>query len=407
MDLTELREYQVEFEKVRGEVASDFKSINDLRKKFIFDYSVSKLADLKKQEYVVGLGEPTFCNRIENELNAWGNIHGSPATKFGIYFGGFGEDKKKKYRIGRKEYGADVELAFQKVISSIILLIENKDNIEILKKVPISPMFKGKILSVYFPDDFLNIFSAKHLNFFIDNLCLTNDSKNELDKQALILHYKNSDAIMNSWSVYEFSRFLYKSFGSPNDELKDEQLPKELKVFKVKDFPPIETVSFDYVDLAINELPISKNEKVARRGKIEYSQRSKRLKRIGNRGEQIVLKAEKSYLEHMKKGDLAKLLDHVAERDDSVGYDIKSYNLDGTDRLIEVKSTTQKIGSNNIYLSANELDMAISNNNYFFYIVYEVDTKRPKIWRIKGIDLLNDNKLVKEPILYRLRVNAS
>ena len=64
MNLRELREYQVEFEKVRGEVASDFKSINDLRKRFTLDYSINKLLTLKKEEYAVGLGESTFCNRI-------------------------------------------------------------------------------------------------------------------------------------------------------------------------------------------------------------------------------------------------------------------------------------------------------------------------------------------------------
>lgn len=407
MNLRELREYQVEFEKVRGEVASDFKSINELRKKFIVDYSVSNLLILKKEEYAVGQGKSTFCNRIENELNEWGNIHGSPATKFGIYFGKFGEDKSRKYRIGRKEYGDNVDIAFKKIIDSIIMLIEKKDDNEVIKKVPISPMFKGKILSVYYPDDFMNIFSAKHLSYFIDNLCIENNSKSELDKQKLLLCYKNADQIMKEWSVYEFSRFLYKSFGSPNDEVKEEKLPDELKEFKEKDFPPIETVNVDYVELTIDEFPERDDKKERKGSKIDYINRSKKLKRIGNRGEQIVLKAERNYLIKNKKSNLAKLVDHIAEKDDSAGYDIKSYNLDGTERLIEVKSTTRGVGYNNIYLSANELDVAINNSNYYFYVVYEADSKKPKIWRVKGSDLLNDKKIVKEPIVYRLNINAS
>ena len=67
-----------------------------------------------------------FVTEYENELNEWGNIHGSPATKFGIYFGKFGEDKSRKYRIGRKEYGDNVDLAFKKIIDSIIMLIEKE-----------------------------------------------------------------------------------------------------------------------------------------------------------------------------------------------------------------------------------------------------------------------------------------
>lgn len=407
MNLRELREYQVEFEKVRGEVASDFKSINDLRKKFTLDYPINKLLTIKKEEYAVGLGESTFCNRIENELNEWGNIHGSPATKFGIYFGKFGEDKSRKYRVGRKEYGDNVDLAFKKIIDSIIMLVEKRDDIEVLKNIPISPMFKGKILSVYYPDDFINIFSAKHLNHFIDSLCIENSSKSELDKQASLLHYKNSDQVMKKWSVYEFSRFLYKSFGSPNDEVKEEKLPDELKEFKGKDFPPIETVNFSYVELTTDELPERNDRKERKGSKIDYINRSGKLKKIGNRGELIVLKAERNYLKKNGKPDLEKLVEYIAEKDDSAGYDIKSYNLDGTERLIEVKSTTQGVGSNNIYLSANELDVATKNSNYYFYLVYEADSKMPKIWRVKGTDLLNDEKIIKEPIAYRLRINAS
>lgn len=59
---------------------------------------------------------------------------------------------------------------------------QKNNDFEILKKNPISPMYKGKILSVYYPDDFLNIFSAKHLNYFINIFGLDNDSKSELDK---------------------------------------------------------------------------------------------------------------------------------------------------------------------------------------------------------------------------------
>lgn len=407
MNLRELREYQVEFEKVRVKVASDFKAINELRKKFTLDYTISKLLTLKKEEYAVGLGSPTFCNRIENELNEWGNIHGSSATKFGIYFGVFGEDKSRKYRIGRKEYGDNVDLAFKKVINSIIMLIEKSDDIEVIKQIPISPMFKGKILSIYYPEKFMNVFSAKHLNYFIDNLCIENSSKSELDKQALLLHYKNSDQVMKKWSVYEFSRFLYKTFGSPNDEVKEEKLPNELKKFREKDFPPIETVNFSYIKLTTNELAEHYDRRERKGSKIDYINRSKKLKKIGDRGELIVLKAERKYLKENKRPDLEKLIDHIAEKDDSAGYDIKSYNLDGTERLIEVKSTTQKVSSNSIYISANELDVATKNSNYYFYVVYEADSKAPKIWRVKGTDLLNDEKIIKEPIAYRIRINAS
>jgi len=406
MKITELRDYQIEFEKIRADYNSGFKEINALRKKFTIDYPINEITKLTKDQYVIGKGDSTFCNRIENDLNDWGNIHGSPAIKFGLYFGKYGQDKTRKYRIGRKEYGTDENIALKKILFAIVELLENKNDFDILKKNPISPMYKGKILSVYYPNDFLNIFSAKHLNYFINVLGLDNDSKSELDKQALLLNYKNSDKVMKEWSVYEFSKFLYKSFGNPNDEIKEENISKELKGFKLKDFPPIESLKFDYVNLQTNKLPEPKEKGKNKGTKIDYSNRSKKFKRIGDRGEQIVLRAERQFLKKNGKKDLAKLVDQISKRDDSVGYDIKSYELDGTEKLIEVKSTLRKIGKSNVFLSANELQVAENENNYYFYIIYEVGSKRPKIWKIKSSDLLNDSNIVKEPILYKLNMNT-
>jgi len=290
MKITELRDYQIEFEKNRQYFNSGFKEINGLRKKFTADYSINGITDLTKDQYVIGKGDSTFCNRIENDLNEWGNIHGSPAIKFGLYFGKYGEDKTRKYRIGRKEYGTDENIALKKILSAIVELLENKNDFEVLKKNPISPMFKGKILSVFYPNDFLNIFSAKHLNYFINILGLDNESKSELDKQALLLNFKVSDKVMEKWSVYEFSKFLYSSFGNPNDEVKEDKISKELKEFKLKDFPPIESLKFDYVELQTNVFPEPKGKGNKKGTKIDYSNRSKRFKRIGDRGEQIVLR---------------------------------------------------------------------------------------------------------------------
>jgi len=406
MKITELRDYQIEFEKDRADFNSGFKEINNLRKKFTSDYPISRIQTLTKDEYVIGKGDSTFCNRIENDLNAWGNIHGSSAIKFGLYFGKYGQDKTRKYRIGRKEYGKDEDIALKKILSAIVELLENKDDFEILKKNPISPMYKGKILSVYYPNDFLNIFSAKHLNYFINNLGLDNDSKSELDKQALLLDFKNSDKVMKEWSIYEFSKFLYFSFGRPNDEIKEENISKELTKFNLKDFPPIESLKFDYVKLLTDELPETTEKKKNKETKVDYSYRSRKFKRIGDRGEQIVLRAEKQFLKKNGRKDLAEIVDQISERDDSVGYDIKSYELDGTEKFIEVKATLRKIGNNNIFLSANELQVAENKENYYFYIIYEVGSKRPKIWKVRSSDFLNDSNIVKEPILYKLKMNT-
>lgn len=403
MNITELREFQIEFEKMKSDVNLEFKHIDSIRKKFVKDYPLNRISLLTKDEFVIGKGNLSFCNRMENELNGWGNIHGSPAIKFGLYFGKLGDDKDKKYRIGKRSFGSEENIALSNILTSIKQLIENKDNIQILKDNLISPMFKGKILSVYHPDIFLNIFSSSHLNYFINILGIDNSSRNELDKQAVLLKYKNDDLVMKNWSNYEFAKFLYVSFKNPNDELKDEYISKELKEFKEKDFPPIEKVKIKFVDLVIEEITNKTNIGVINPNKIDYSNRSKSNKRIGDRGEQIVFKAEKEFLIKNGRQNLAKLLDKVSERDDSLGYDLISYDLDGNKKYIEIKSTLKNIGESNIFITANELEISNQLNNYFFYIVYEAGTNEPKIWKITASNLLTDDKVIKEPILYKLK----
>lgn len=408
MQLPELREYQLEFEKFRKNINSEFKYLFNLLDKFKKDYSVKRISTLTIDEFVIGKGDhSTFCNRIENELNNWGNIHGSTAKKFGIYYGVDGDDKIKKYRIGKAAFGSSREKAFKKIKSSIAELIENRNDIEVLKQNLISPMFKGKILSIYFPESFLNIFSASHLNYFINILGVENNSKHEIDKQHKLLEFKNNDSVMKNWSVFEFSKFLYMSFGKPNNELKDDKLSSELSKYKLKDFPPIETVKVQFINLqteAINNKQNPANNKVSK--KINYSAQSKRFKRIGDRGEQIVVMAEREKLEKYGRSDLAQKIDQISKRDDTVGYDIKSYATSGVEKYIEVKSTLKSPSFCNIYISSNELHTAKNTANYYFYIVYDIGSKNPKIWEIKGSDLIKDKNIKIKPVLYKIALKT-
>jgi len=322
MQIKKLREYQVDFEKTRISFHSEHKELFKLRDRFIKDYTTKMISSLNLDDYVAGKGFVIFCNRIENELNDWGNIHGSFAKKFGIYYGVDGIDKVKKYRIGKVEFGTSIGIAFEKVKFFIVELIENENNFDILKKNLISPMFKGKILSIYHLDKFLNIFFATYLDYFINELGLENNSKSELDKQKRLLEFKNSDLIMKTWSIFEFNKFLYHSFGKPNNELKDNAFSKELKIFKLKDFPPIENVKSEFVNLKMDELSESNNITNRISKKTDYFAQSRKLKRIGDWGEQIVVMAERQILIEKGRKSLAEKVDYISKRDDSIGYDI-------------------------------------------------------------------------------------
>ena len=54
-------------------------------KNFVSDYTVKKLMDLPKEDYVYGSGrKDTFCYRITHELMCWGSIRNGTPNKYGF-----------------------------------------------------------------------------------------------------------------------------------------------------------------------------------------------------------------------------------------------------------------------------------------------------------------------------------
>ena len=83
-----------------------------------------------------------------------------------------------------------------------------------------------------------------------------------------------------------------------------------------------------------------------------------RNRKLGHAGELLVLLHERERLELAGCKDLAAQVVHVAVVEgDSAGYDIRSFNADGTTRHIEVK-TTAGPASNAFYVTPNEVDFS-------------------------------------------------
>ena len=119
--MDKVREYQTTIEKYK----ETEKRIEKLRLKFTNDYKIKQIIDLKLEEYVVGMGKKdTFCYRIETELDELGDIHGSPAIKFGVYFGIRGGDKKPKYHVSESKYGKNPNKALEIIKEQIINLLK-------------------------------------------------------------------------------------------------------------------------------------------------------------------------------------------------------------------------------------------------------------------------------------------
>lgn len=414
MNIIDLREAQAIYEDRMEEIIKSKNDLYQYRSSFTKLFNRTGISNMLIDDYTIGKKKSNFCYALERELGGLGLILGSNAFKFGIYYGETKKDKNRKYRFTKK-LGDTYEEAFENIKKSILELLdagENGNN-DIIIKNKLSPMFKGKILSTYFPEKYLNIFSMNHLDFFLTQLDLDNKSlikSHEVIKREALMDFKNQDEIMKEWTVDQFTDFLYTQYpGKPprKGELTNDSLKKRadyrMPTFSVNPVPEfIELEVLNPKKNAIHEKSKINNTQL----KINYEKEARKLRKLGDRGEKIVFEIEKKQLIEAGKIELAEKVERVSLKSDAIGYDILSFETDGTERYIEVKATTSKVGNANFFLTINELNTAKKHINYYVYIVYDITSDNPKIWPIKNPFSPEDKKIVLKPIKYRVTINT-
>lgn len=413
MNIHDLREAQVRYENRKEEVLNSREELYQLRSAFVRYFNRNKIANMQIDDYVAGVELPergfNFCYGLERQLDGLGRIIGATAFKFGVYYGRTRSDDNYEYRFTQK-FGNTYQEAFQNVKSTIQQLLNSgeNENIDEIVENPLSPMFKGKILCTYFPERYLNVFSYNHLNFFLTQLDLDTVDLIESDpvyKREALIAFKNQDPVMKNWSVDLFANFLYSEYpGRPPKENQDTINDDPLADYRVPNFPSNPSPTF--IDL--NILSPRPTEITTRRGngKTDYEKKARLNKKLGDRGEKIVMDLEKSRLSKAGRNDLANKIERVSLTSDAYGYDIVSYEEDGTKRYIEVKATRSNVGVANFFFTANELRTAQETPNYYIYMVYEVTTDEPKVWAIKNPFNPENENAIKTPINYRITINA-
>lgn len=116
--------------------------------------------------------------------------------------------------------------------------------------------------------------------------------------------------------------------------------------------------------------------------KYDFTQRES--ERLGKMGEEFVVSYEQQRLTNAGRPDLAEKVERISEtRGDGAGYDVLSFEEDGTERYIEVKTTNS--GKNYpFYISANELDFSGDfSDSYYLYRIFNFK-KSPKLFILKG-----------------------
>lgn len=104
---------------------------------------------------------------------------------------------------------------------------------------------------------------------------------------------------------------------------------------------------------------------------------------LGRLGEELAYESEKARLKDAGYPELAEKV-HLVSNDHTRGYDLHSFEVDGRDRLIEVKTMSQDTPSVRFYTSQRQLDLAHSEVNHFYYLVRGAKTAKPRIQAIRA-----------------------
>lgn len=117
---------------------------------------------------------------------------------------------------------------------------------------------------------------------------------------------------------------------------------------------------------------------------VNYLEREARNQSLGEAGEEFVINFERARLIHLGRESLAERIEQVSVTvGPAAGFDIRSFEENGTDRFIEAKTT--KYGKNTpFFVTPNELRFSRDNAaHYFLYRVFKFRAD-PRMFALHG-----------------------
>ncbi|MCL2865710.1 MAG: HNH endonuclease [Lachnospiraceae bacterium] len=205
--------------------------LESLRKEFTKRFNRQKLETMTINEYSLNkqdnaLSKESFCYWVETKLRGLGSMQGGTSFKFGTYFG-----EEKSDPTYKRRWNNWTNESFETIRAALIEIYDagESEDIESIKKSKISPMFKGKILSLYFPHRYLNIFSKEHLCHFLNKLSIPHNENGDLvDLREKLIAYKQANPRFAKMTAIEFGHELYGKYGRPEKGEEQSEPAEEL-----------------------------------------------------------------------------------------------------------------------------------------------------------------------------------
>jgi hypothetical protein len=128
----------------------------------------------------------------------------------------------------------------------------------------------------------------------------------------------------------------------------------------------------------------------------DMREEAQRRQASGQIAEEVALKAERERLCREGRDDLAAKVECESDRP-GLGYDIHSFEKDGTERFIEVENISN---GPRFFLSEGEWQNSRARTNYWFYLVSNTDNALPKVVCLPAKELRQEHL---QPVQYLIR----
>lgn len=336
------------------------------REEFVKRFPLDNLPQMTLEQYAIGKGDRnTFCYWQEIGSSTWALTQGTPATRFGIYFGDREKSGERTWRYTKK-FCPNLpserfhEEAYKIIHAKLLQMLQagqDKD-FSAVDKNTFSCMFKAKLLSLYFPHMYLPICSDQLLGKIAAHL--GGDSYSRARTQFDARMMKETEPVVKNWSDLKLAQFLIDFFRG--------YLSAEPGQLSSEAATEVSNIKMDW------------------QPDFEKLQEAARLK--GEQSEKFALEYEKKRLrfEHLEH-----LIPLIVDRTKfpRYGYDFESFTANGLPRFIEVKTHSN---GNYFFLSANEIKVAQSESkgpHYYFYLIdYGLDNQPASCTVVRARDMI-------------------
>ncbi|MGI8996312.1 MAG: AAA family ATPase [Pyrinomonadaceae bacterium] len=194
--------------------------LRQLREEFVRRFPKEKIADLTLEQYAFGHDQSrdSLCYWLEFKTRRLGGVGGGSVKKWGVWY----SDKDKGWKCNNMYESPEVALSnIKEGLSALIEAVEEK-RFDALDEIGVKQLgrhrnsMRGKILSLYFPDEFISISQKKHLEHFL--ACFGETAQGgALSRNRQLLKVLRSHPEFDALGTHQMTNFLYQRFPPPKE----------------------------------------------------------------------------------------------------------------------------------------------------------------------------------------------